>query len=372
MRKIRVLHYVTGFAETSGGIESFLFNLMTAFQGDELVENVLFTRYCYKDAAFYSKYINAGFKVDSLGINHLGISSVGTFITKLNRYFRDSNADILHIHGTDEPFVIDCARKAGFKRIILHSHTVDIEMNGRQNWVRLPKLILRKSNIKKADVLIGCSKNVVEGLFKDQKNKPSYVIPNAIDTSSFIFDDEKRKTVRKKYGIEQAKIIGHVGRFVAVKNHEWILRVFKSIRFYIPDAKLLFVGDGELFNRIVEQVKELGFLNDVIFAGEQTEISSFLSAMDVMIFPSLFEGLGITAIEAQANGLPVAISENIPEDVVVTDLVRRLSLGGTPDEWAKVMISMLPKKDRREYAKEVDEKGYGLAFLCNKLTEIYR
>lgn len=371
--KIKVLHYVSGFAETAGGIESFLYNVYEVFQESTDSEICLLTRYCYKDSKFYNKFILKGYRVESLDIQHLGIKQLIEFKNRLDMFFQNNQFDILHMHGTDEPMVISFARKHGVKNIVLHSHTTDMEMNGRKLWMRYIKLLWRKRNILSADYYAGCSKDVLDTVFLKIGNERKFLIKNGIDTSKYRFNLILRKNLRQELGIKDEEcVIGHVGRFVDTKNHPFMLEILKYAKQRNVSWKLILIGNGHEYKNVIKQADSLGIREDILFLGERSNINELMNVFDKFIFPSKFEGLGMTVVEAQANGLPCVISNIIPQEVIVTDLVKMVGLEQGVEQWFDVLNSISLCNSREEYATRVSNGGYGLNLLYESLMKMYR
>ena len=142
-----------------------------------------------------------------------------------------------------------------------------------------------------------------------------------MDISRFVFDEKKRTEMRQELGINNEYVIGHVGRFNLQKNHEYLLRIFKEVRVRVPDAKLLLLGDGELFSSIKKLAEEFEIADSVIFAGVHKDVEDYYQAMDIFVLPSLFEGLPVTGIEAQYSGLPCLFSDEITKEVKILSLI---------------------------------------------------
>ena len=174
---------------------------------------------------------------------------------------------------------------------------------------------------------------------------PFYIVTNGIDVQRFVYDEKKRKECRTALGVEEyVQLIGHVGRFDKQKNQQYLINVFEVIHQKHPNKKLLLVGDGEKIDMIRTAVKEKGLEKEVLFAGQHRDVSPYYCAMDVFVFPSLFEGLGIVAIEAQTAGLPVFASDTIPREAKITDTMTFVSLKSTYEEWASVIDSAIGGK----------------------------
>lgn len=194
-----------------------------------------------------------------------------------------------------------------------------------------------------------------------------YILHNAIDINQFEFSYFKRNLYRKKIDLEDKFVLGHIGRFSEQKNHEFLIRVFFEVKKEIPNAVLLLVGDGELKEKIINQVNELGLSEDVFFLGIRSDIPELLMAMDVFVFPSLYEGMPNTVIEAQATGLPCVISNTITEEVGITDLVEFLSIKAPSEQWLNKISYIKEKLYKRKDTRDVFiERGYEIENVTRK------
>ena len=189
--------------------------------------------------------------------------------------------------------------------------------------------------------------------------------------AGFSYNPQKRKRVREEFGFsDDMLVIGHVGSFWAVKNHTFLVDVFSALVKKDVKAKLLLVGNGGRINEIREKSKSLGLYNKVIFTGVRTDIPDLMQAMDVFVFPSLYEGLGIALIEAQAAGLPCVVSDTIPQEAYLTDLVDSESLSAPAEKWAEKILAKraIPRTDRRA---EIAAHGFDITTEAVKLQEFY-
>lgn len=183
-----------------------------------------------------------------------------------------------------------------------------------------------------------------------QKGKVA-LLHNGVDLSVFHFDQDGRKNIRKEFGIGEAQmVVGHIGRFMEQKNHSFLLDIFNQIYTQNNSAVLLLVGKGELQAQIEEKIKALGLEKNVIFAGVRSDVPQLLSAMDVFVFPSFYEGMPNTVIEAQATGLPCVIADTITKEADITGLVNYLSLSDSAEKWAETACSLVSgaRKDTKE------------------------
>ena len=171
-------------------------------------------------------------------------------------------------------------------------------------------------------------------------------------------------------GLVGCFVIGHVGRLTSAKNHRFLLEVFRAVYARCPDARLLLVGDGELEGEIRASVERLGLSSVVAFAGNQAEVAAFYSAMDVFVFPSLFEGLGMALVEAQVNGLACVASDCVPKEANVLGRVTFLSLSDSPETWA-THIMAAQRNGGTPSAVRLAESGYDIAQAVRVLEAAY-
>jgi len=172
------------------------------------------------------------------------------------------------------------------------------------------------------------------------KNGKAVLIRNGVDLDEYCYDEKERYDCRKEFGIENKFVVGHIGRFNKQKNHKFLIEVFKCIKDKRNDAVLILVGTGELEEKIRQQVKSNGLIDSVIFTSIRSDVPKLLNAMDVLIFPSLYEGMPNVIIEAQATGLPCIISDTITPEVRITPLVKFISLNRSAQEWSNLVIKM--------------------------------
>lgn len=255
---------------------------------------------------------------------------------------------ILHSHVRSFASIyIPIANKHGITTII-HSHSTS---NGR-GITGVAKSLLEFPLRYQADYLFSCSSEAGKWLYGKRAIKSSKYrfVPNAIDVNQFSFSLTDRNRVRTQYGIASEKIIGHVGGFETPKNHTFIIDCFSHFLSIQPNAKLMLVGDGTYENEIKELVKKIGIEESVLFVGLQADVGPYLSAMDIFLFPSLWEGLPVSVVEAQASGLKCLLSDVITHDVELTDLLSYMSLSDGPENWALKLdfLSRVPRTQSSE------------------------
>ena len=277
---------------------------------------------------------------------------------------------VVHMHSSSKNYMIlKYAKKYGIPIRIAHSHNIDFQTKNP-----LKKLIgnlFKKPLIKYATDYFACSKIAGEWLFgKDIVESDKFrVIHNAIDYDKFKYNDDIRNETRRKLGFNDSDIVvGHVGRFVTQKNHSFLVDVFYKCYEQNNNYKLLLVGTGELEGFIKEKVKSLGIENNVIFAGFRNDANRLFNAMDIFCFPSLFEGLGLVLVEAQANGLSCFVTEKtIPEEVQINQNFRFLPLD--KEKWIEeINTADIARCNSRE---NIVENDYLIDNIVKKLESFY-
>lgn len=218
------------------------------------------------------------------------------------------------------------------------------------------------------DVKIAPSRLAAEFTFGKAEVEAGKVkfIHNGVDLDVYKYDEENRRKVRREFGIvDEQFVVGHIGRFNQQKNHKFLIEVFAEVLKQKPNALLMLVGDGEKKSEIKEQIKSFGIEESVIFTGIRSDVPALLSAMDVFVFPSFYEGMPNTVIEAQATGLPCVIADTITEEAGITSIVKRLSLLKDKTVWREKALFLINIKDNnRNLFKGILEKQvyYGRYF----------
>lgn len=195
------------------------------------------------------------------------------------------------------------------------------------------------------------------------------ILHNAIPYKDFIFNQEIRNRMRKDLNIENKLVIGHIGRFNEQKNHKFLIKIFEEIKKENENAILLLVGKGNLEDEIRRQVEQLKLKDSVIFLGVRKDIPELLMAMDIFVFPSLYEGMPNAVIEAQATGLKCVISDTITKEANITGLVNYASINNTVNEWKNIIIENLNYK-REDMSRILKEKGYGISDIVEKFRKL--
>lgn len=333
---IRVLQVIASMGH--GGIEHFLMNLYRAIDKDKVQFDFMY-RVPYE--CVFDK------EIESMGGRIFRCVDPDRHPISSSRFYRDFFANhpeikVIHEHrsGCDGFFgLMREAKRVGVPVRILHSH------NSQKGWANNPlKDATDAFNASHLDSLantfLACSDLAATYLYGrcPKALEECVVRPNAIDLGAFAFDLETRKAVREHYGIARdALVVGHIGRFVPEKNQTFLLDVVSALRSKGVPADALLLGKGPLYNEVLDKAGSLGISQHVHFAGIQEDTASHYSAMDVFCMPSLYEGLPVSCVEAQANGLPMVLSSGISHMADICGHTTFLDLYENTDSWSKAI-----------------------------------
>lgn len=276
--------------------------------------------------------------------------------------------DIVHVHANSATSVIElmAAKMAGVPKRIHHNHT------SKTQHPLLNKILYPVFKHSYTDA-VACSDAAGEWLF----GKDNYIVlPNAIDIEKYKYNPEQRKRIRQEFGIEEdVFVIGHIGKFMDAKNHEFLIKIFAHYHINHSRSKLLLVGDGEWRSRVEGWIDESGCADSIIMAGLRSDIPKIVQAFDVFIFPSIYEGLPLTTLEAQASGLPCIISSNVTKVVAIGRDVVMKDLADGVESWAKEIDSFCYVETREKRSKlnyfSITDAHFNIRNEAAKLAEIY-
>lgn len=369
----RILHVVGGMDR--GGIETWLMHTLRhidrrRFQMDFLVHTE-------QKCAYDEEILGLGSRI----IPCLHPSHPLTYGRRFKKITRECGPyDVVHSHVHHfSGYVLRLAKQARVPRRIAHSHNDIFRLNVQVGFWRKIYLRLMKRWVKDyATVGLGLSRQAGEALFgPDWQSDPRWrIYAYGVDLTPFRSSLDL-PAVRRELGISaDALVIGHVGRFMEQKNHGFLVEIFREVARLEPKARLLLVGDGPLRSRIELQVVNAGLTDQVIFTGVREDVPQLmLGAMDLFLFPSLFEGLGLVLIEAQAAGLPCIFSDTVPEEAdVVGPLVRRVSLAQPASVWAKTVIAARDTRNAitsQEALAMVEQSAFNISSRLKELEGIY-
>ena len=368
MGKTKVLEV---FAEpfSNGGQEAFVMNVLQNMDMTNLHIDLL-TPY-YSDNEYYKGILKKlGCGLYSWGLDFMPGKSRFFYIKLFSTFFKRHKYDVVHIHSgsiSALTYIAYAAKKTGVKKIIVHSHSTGNPGIKHSVIKGVAAPLLEKV----ATDYLACSVSAGEWKFSSKicDNRLS-VVKNGIDIQKFRYNSEVRNQTRNELGVPKNTIIlGHVGRLSAEKNQSFLIDVLHRLSKKERDYRLLLIGAGEDRAKLEKKVETLGLNDKVIFLGNVNNVCDYMQAMDVFLFPSLFEGLGIVAIEAQGAGLPVIASNNVPEDICITSLAERISLDDM-DLWIK-KLEDIAFNNRKTDIKSIQESGYDIADTARAIREIY-
>lgn len=287
-----------------------------------------------------------------------------TILLKKNRY------DVIHAHTM---FSSGWAMLAGYiydvPIRIAHSHTIHAPVK-RTLIKGFYENFMRKLIIVFATDLVACGKSAGEWLFGSKVfNEKGKLIFNGIDIEKFVYSEKEREIVRNRYRINDRFIIGHAGHLAMVKNQVYLIDLMPQIIKIRENALLLLLGDGRDYDMLFARVKELNLEKYVLMLGNVSNVGNFMSAMDVFVFPSLYEGMPLALVETQANGLPCCISDRIPKDIYLTDLIHVHALED-PRLWIKEICS-LKRENSRKYSQKLYQMGFDTLSMVKKIYTLY-
>lgn len=290
----------------------------------------------------------------------------------LKKVLKEGNYKIIHSNiNTLSVFSLFAAKCAGVPIRIAHSHSTTNKKEKKKN---LMKQVLRPFSKVFATDYMCCSELAGRWLFgnKEYDKGNVYLLNNAIDLDKFKYNESLRKKKRKELGIkDNTLVIGHIGRFVAQKNHDFLIDIFDEIHKKNNNSILLLAGQGPLMEDIKNKVKELNLDDNVKFLGQRNDANELYQAFDVFLLPSLYEGLPVVGVEAQAAGLLCYLSDDMTKETKVLDITKFMSLNNTPKEWADNILDDVKKYKRIDTSKEMTAKNFNIKEEAKKLEEYY-
>lgn len=291
---------------------------------------------------------------------------------KLKKILKEGHYKIVHSHiNTLSVFSLFAAKCAGVPVRIAHSHSTTNKKEKKKN---LLKQLLRPFSKLFATDYMCCSELAGRWLFGDKEYDKGnvYLLNNAIDLDKFKYNEILRKKKRKELGIkDDTLVIGHIGRFVAQKNHDYLIDIFNEIHKKNNNSVLLLAGQGPLMEEIKNKAKELNLDDSVKLLGQRNDANELYQAFDVFLLPSLYEGLPVVGVEAQAAGLLCYLSDDMTKETKVLDITKFMSLNNTPEEWADNILDDVKKYKRIDVSKEMTAKNFNIKEEVKRLEKYY-
>lgn len=355
---IRVLH--SELQSNIGGIEAFLLNLTKTIDKTNLQFD-FFMRgnnpYLENTLKNYGANI---YKVPS------GMSNYYKFVKSI---LVKNNYDFVHVHKNSAANIVLplMVKKYTNAKLIVHSHNTS-PSGGSKIAIMLHK-INRTKLMQLSDYRFACSDTAAEWMFgHNYKDEQVKIIKNGIIVKDYVYNPEIRNKVRTEMGLEDKFVIGHVGAFREQKNHKFLLKLFSQLN--IPNAELVLVGEGPLKNEMKNYAKELGIQDKVLFLGSRNDVSQLLQAFDIFAMPSLWEGLSVATIEAQASGLPTLVSKNVSSNTKITNQLIFVPLQS--EVWVKKIREIKKNnQDRPNNSEIINKAGYDMQVSSQIIRNMY-
>lgn len=366
MKKIIVAQVVGKWI--GGGVESVIMNYYRHIDRDK----VQFDFICDSDST------NIPYEeIESLGGRVLLVppyQKLPKYIKELKRIFKENNYKIVHSHiNTLSVFPLYAAKKVGVPIRIAHSHSTIVN-NKREFKRNLIKKTLKPFSKTFSNRYFACSDLAAISQFgkKSFENNEIIYINNAIDLEKFKYNEKIRKSKRKELKHkDNTLVIGHIGRFVETKNHTFLIDVFNEIHKKEKNSVLLLAGQGPLEEEIKNKVTSLNLDDSVMFLGQREDINELYQVFDIFLLPSLYEGLPVVGVEAQASGLLCIFSDNMTKKAKILDSTVLLPLSKDSNAWANLALNNYKDFIRKDTFDEMTKKGFNIQKEANKLEKEY-
>ncbi|MFM1524182.1 MULTISPECIES: glycosyltransferase [Helcococcus] len=350
----------TGFTSTKGGKETFIFSIIKSLPKNI---NIYILGEDGKKLAYEEELNNLGCKIIKIKPRNFGLIN---YIKSLVKIYKNIKFDVVWAHKTSLSSCEDAilAKILKVKKVIMHSHSSN-NMGGKFTYImhKINKVFVKYYS----DLLLSCSEEASKWFYG---KKESTIINNSFEVDKYIFNEELRRKIREKYFIcDNELVVGHIGRFGPEKNHKKIVNVFYELLKIKKDAKLFLIGDGELRDEIESKAKELDIHEKIVFFGSIDNVFEILQAMDVFIFPSLFEGLPYALLEAQASGLYALASDTVSKESNVTGKIIYENLEADDLSWAKKLIELSNNDRNNNSVNILKEKGFDTKTNINYILE---
>lgn len=364
MEKIHVLHVVGQM--NYGGTEAFLMNLLRMVDKEKYQFD--FVEQTDAECVHDKEILSLGSTI--YRCPHIGVLNLGSYRKWWREFFKEHpEYQIVHGHSRGSaPVYLDEARKAG-RITIAHCHN-NSHGKGVKGAIRyIWQLPLRHIE----DYQFACSYD--SGVSQYGKNADFKVIKNGIITDKFKWNPEARDRIRQNYGIgDNDLLIGNVARFEQQKNHSYLVKIFNAVHERNSNTKLMLIGTGTYEQELRESIEQMGLSENTLFVGNRSDVYDYYQAMDVFVLPSLFEGLGIVNIEAQASGLPCFASDKVvAPECKITELMHFIPLEHSPQQWADEILKTISEQaTRTDHSEEVKAAGFDIGSTTEELCDFYR
>jgi glycosyltransferase involved in cell wall biosynthesis len=292
--------------------------------------------------------------------------TIYAYFNLIKKIINENEIDIIHIHGNSHTTAVEllAAKLASCKVRIVHAHNTSCK------YIVLHKLL---TPIFNRSYTHGFACGADAGRFMFGK-RTFTLINNGIDIARYEYKKESRHKIRIQHNLDNKYVIGHVGNFLDVKNQSFLIHILRELLIHSQKYRLVLIGDGKTLPDIKNKAMQLGVIDNIVFTGSIKTVPDYLSACDIFVMPSLFEGFPLSLVEAQANGLQCICSDVITRDVNLTGNVCFLSLDKGPKIWAETIINTKyaeRKKTSKKAIKRIKEAGYSIGDEVFNLENYY-
>ncbi len=367
MKKIKVLHMT--IANTCRGVTQYILENWkvidkTKFQFDFVTLS--------KTLDFAEELIQQGCKIHYLSCS--SYENEEQFIIEMERVLKDGY-DAIHLHTSywNGFHVERLAKEYSCPKIIVHSHSTLVDIADdtiREELIKEHEDYKRVFPVDYATHFCACSEQAADWLYGEQIPRNQIMILNdAIDTEQFAYNSEVRDSIRDQLGLRDNFVLGHVGKFSYQKNHAMLIEIFRCISEMIPNARLMLIGDGPLEEQIHKMAEAYGISDKILFMGRRSDVAQLMQAMDLFLFPSRFEGLGLVLVEAQTAGLKCLASDCLPRESKLTSDITFLP--DSIEAWVGEIMKLSNGYDRKNNEELIQKEGYSLRRQIKLLEKLY-
>jgi len=363
---IRILHSVSNMDRA--GIETMLMNYYRNIDRSQVQFDFLCNK--TKPGAYDEEILDLGGRIfHTPGLNPLVFMSYQHYMGRL--FAEHPEYRILHGHnGAFAVYSLYAAKCAKIPVRIFHGHDTNLTRD-----LKYPlKIFCMQFMEQNINHRFACGVEAARFYYGDKvvQEGSFRVLPNAIDVDKFVFKENVREYMREKHNLQNRKVIGHIGRFMHQKNHEFLLNIFAKLHQQVPEVFLVLLGDGELMPAVKRQAQALGIFQDVMFVGNVPNANEWYQAFDMFLLPSHYEGLPVVGIEAQAAGLPVIFADTITKEIAFNEQVKYIRLYSSIDQWTKEIINSLKQTERPDNFSLITDNNYNIRLEAVKLQKLYQ
>lgn len=351
-----------------GGAESRVMELYRALDRDKVQFDFLV--HTGKEGQYSEEIRRLGGRIYS--VTRFRLLNLLSYKKALRKFFREHH-EFAAVHGhmtSTASIYLPVAKKAGIPVTIAHARSAGVSPGLKGLATRMLRYPLKY----RADYCFTCSAEAAEAVYgrKWVEKGNVWTIPNAIDPQRFVFDAAVRAQVREELGLKDQFVIGHVGRFGFMKNHTFLVDIFAELCKMRDDAVLVLIGKGELEGQIREKAGSMGLSDKVFFLGNRFDVERYYQAFDYFVFPSTFEGLPGSVVEAQASGLCCLVSDKVTREAALTGLVTYKSIGEPAANWAgEIMRNAKAALERKDMRAAIAAKGFDVRGQAAAMEAFY-